>query len=172
MASLFHLGRPAFRSCSSTTFHLFHFARPPIAIPAAPRSLPSRSLSLSPKLTWHYRAVTTNVTASALRSTSTVANLVAESALLRAARTKVSSLRSTYAKDLRVRGGIPPRRPSNGFFSQARRRLDSIPGGTIFWTILGINGVVYLSWWFAMESYVCIARVTLSCRRLTIGVIL
>ncbi|KDQ17589.1 hypothetical protein BOTBODRAFT_105664 [Botryobasidium botryosum FD-172 SS1] len=62
-------------------------------------------------------------------------------------------MRNTYFRDPRARSLPPPHRRGTGPLSQWRRKLDNVPSSIIFWSILGINGVVFFGWWFAVESY-------------------
>ncbi len=42
----------------------------------------------------------------------------------------------------------------NGPWQRLRNRINAIPGGVIFWGIIGLNGLVFASWNFAWAKYV------------------
>ncbi|KAI1792888.1 rhomboid-domain-containing protein [Ganoderma leucocontextum] len=41
----------------------------------------------------------------------------------------------------------------NGPWQRLRNRINAIPGGVIFWGIIGLNGLVFASWNFAWAKY-------------------
>lgn len=51
------------------------------------------------------------------------------------------------------RGPIPPRGPQ-GAWQRFREQLDAIPNAAIFWSILALNGAVYVAWNLAYFNYV------------------
>ena len=47
-------------------------------------------------------------------------------------------------------------RRSNGPFERFRTWFDRYPENVLIWSILGINGAVFLGWQYALDRYVCL----------------
>ena len=48
------------------------------------------------------------------------------------------------------------RGPTSNLFDRFRIWFDQFPEGYLIWTILGINGTIFLGWQYAIDRYVCL----------------
>ncbi|KAG8920051.1 hypothetical protein FRC02_001188 [Tulasnella sp. 418] len=89
---------------------------------------------------------------------STLQQEITYPSILRFVASKADSVRNTYFREPPSHGRAPwpPRNPrwsSGGFLGRLKRRLNSFPENTIIYAILGLNGAVFMMWWYATESW-------------------